>query len=252
MYIQSMKASKKFSLLKTVSLFAFMLITAGCASAGRELIVSENSPIALALITANYDINWKDEEKTVASGTGKTLRRMMRVDPDWTVITKSEGIIDEIEQTIYNTLNGSPLISLAPKEDVLNSQAYNEAKTTPIRESREMVKPSGYRFVVSRDKDFRAKFANETGIQKTFYIALKLTKAMASGFGKNGKGLANVAMTMTIKDIQGKNLWNKTYEIRSLDRFKVTSGAYSEEELLALFPPMIKDICLDFLEDLEY
>jgi hypothetical protein len=251
-YNKNMKTSKKIILSKAAALSIFILIASGCASAGRKAIVTESSPIALVFIAANYDINWKGEEATRASGTGKAIRRIRRIDPDWSTITKSDSIIGEIEQTIYDTLNASPLISLAPREDALNSQAYIEAKLNPYYETRGMAKPTGYRFVYYRDKEFMARLAGETGIEKTLYIALNLTKAMASGIGKNGSGVADISMSVMIKNIQGKNLWFKTYEVRSLDRFKVTSGAYSEEELLALFPPAIKDACLDFLDMLEY
>jgi hypothetical protein len=246
-----MKSSKKFILLKAATFFIFIVFAAGCASTGRETVAAESGSIALVSVVANYDINWRDEEKT-ASGTGKAIRRMRKIDPDWSVITKSESIIDVMEQTIYDTLSSSPLIHLAPKEDVLNSHAYSEAKPASEHETQNMIKPSGYRFINLRDKDFRTKFTGETGIPKTLYITLNLTKSMASGFGKNGKASANVIMTVIIKDSLGKYLWNKTYKAQSPDKFKVSAGAYSGDELLAFFPPMIKDVCLDFLTDLEY
>jgi hypothetical protein len=140
---------------------------------------------------------------------------------------------------------------MAPGETVLNARSYNEAKLNPFHLRKKMVKPEGYRLVHYKDKNFQAAFAAETGIEKTMYVTLTLTKSMATGVGKNGYCRADAAMAVMIKDSRGKTLWNKTYEVRSTDRTKVSGGAYSGDELLALFPGIITDACLDFLDDLS-
>jgi hypothetical protein len=238
------------SFVPACAVFVIVLLAPGCASAGKAAIRSAGSPIALVSVAANYDINWKGEGETSPAKTSALIRRAIRVDPDWVVVSKSDGIIGEAGEIIRNTLEASPLVTLAPGETVLKARSYNDAKLNPFHVREKMISPEGYRLVYYKDKAFQAGFAEETGIQKTMYVTLALTKSMSSGIGKNGYCRANVAITVLIKDSGGKTLWNKTYEVRSLDRTKVSSGAYSGEELLALFPGTITDACLEFLDDL--
>jgi hypothetical protein len=114
-----------------------------------------------------------------------------------------------------------------------------------------MVKPTGYRLINHRNNNFYPALARETGIQRSLFITLDLTKGMSSGVGKNGNFRANVAMTVMLKDARGKNLFHKIYEISSWDRTSVTSGAYSQEEFLGLLRSAISDACQSFLDDLR-
>jgi hypothetical protein len=175
---------------------------------------------------------------------------MRRVDPDWEIITKSDSIVDDLEQVIRSTLGASPLFTLASKEETLNVPSYMNARLNRLQVDKEMVQGEGYRMVYYRDKNFPPAFAKETGINKILFISLNLTKSMRSGFGKNGTAQAEAAMTVRALSGGGKTLLYKTYELKSLDSIQVTSGSYSRTELLALFPPTIADLCYLFLDDL--
>jgi hypothetical protein len=167
-------------------------------------------------------------------------------------------IIHEYNHSFCNPLIDEFYTQMAEKAETfyepvkrqMSRQAYGEAKINAYQEKAAAVQPSGYRSVYYRDKDFAASFASETGITKTMYITLNLTKTMVSGFGKSGNCQVEASMTVMIKDRNGKNLWYKVYEEKGFERLKVSGGAYSQEELLALYPPVITGVCLDFLEDL--
>ena len=237
-------------IIGTLWIIAITLIALGCATTGKGAIFS-GTPIALVSVVSNYDINWKGEEPTSSSVVSDAIRRIMRANEDWVIVTKADIIIDEAEEIIRSSLEKSPQVTLAPKEDVFNARSYNEARLNTNQANGQMVKPAGYRMVFHRDKNFFPNFAKETGIDKTLFITLDLTKEMSSGIGKNGSYRGRATMTVLLKDMRGKDLFNKIYEVPSRDNAKVTSGAYSQEELLELLRSAINDACLDFLDDLK-
>ena len=233
----------------TIFLALVILAVSGCAST-KSGIFSE-APIALVSVAANYDINWKGEGTISDSAISRMVRRTMGADEEWVIFTRADTIIDEIEEMIRNTLETSPLVSLAPRDDVLRSRAYNEARINLVQEREQMVKPTGYRLINYRDNNFFPALARETGIERSLFITLDLTKEMHGGFGKNGNCRASVEMTVMLKDSRGKNLFNKTYHAFSRGTTKVTSGAYSQEELLDLLRSAISNACQNFLDDLH-
>ena len=242
---------------KYISIFvvaASLLIITGCVSTDRRLIFSQ-SPVAIVSVVANNDINWMGEEPLTVSSIlsfNRTLRRSMEEDPDFVITTSSSLIIDEIEEFIRFMFASSPFVTLAPKETVLNSRSYNEARIHGVQEMQEMAKPAGFRYVFHRDNNFYPAFAQETGIERTLFITLNITKMMASGFGKSGNLRAHVSMNVLLKDSRGRNVFNKTYEAGSRGQLSVSSGAYSQSGLLALVKSALSDVCDDFLDDLAY
>ncbi|MDR0720618.1 MAG: hypothetical protein LBF78_13350 [Treponema sp.] len=246
-----MTLNKKQTRLFVLSpLFIIILLISACASSGKQALRSGGSPLAIVSVAANYDINWKGQDQTIESFSGRVIQRMRRVDPDWEIITKSDSVINELEKVIRDTLGVSPLFTLASKEETLNAPSYMNARLNKLQIDKEMIQSEGYRMVHYGDKNFPPAFAKETGINKILFITLNLTKSMRSGFGKNGTAQAEVAMTVRALDSGGKTLFHKTYELKSLDGIPVTSGSYSRTELLALFPPTVADLCYLFLDDL--
>jgi hypothetical protein len=227
-----------------------ILLVSACASSGKQALRSGGGPVAIVSVAVNYDINWKGQDQTIESASGKAIQRMRRVDPDWEIITKSGPVVNELEKVIRDTLGASPLFTLASKEETVNVPSYMNARLNKLQIDKEMIQSEGYRMVHYRDKNFPPAFAKETGINKILFITLDLTKSMRSGFGKNGTAQAEAAMTVRALDSGGKTLLHKTYELKSLDSIQVSSGSYSGTELLALFPPTVADLCYFFLEDL--
>ena len=228
-----------------------VLLTAiGCASTGKRTLFSE-TPVALVSIASNYDINWKGEKPTTESIAGSAIRRLLRTDESLAIVTKADVIIDDAEEIIRSTLDNSPNFSLAPKDSFLRSRSYIDARLNPYQENDKMIAPTGYRLVYHREKNFYPAFARETGIERTLFITLDLTKEMSFGAGKNGRCRGKVDMAVLLKDSRGKTLFNKIYQASSLGETQVRTGAYSQEELLDLLRSAIGDACLDFLDDLK-
>jgi hypothetical protein len=142
---------------------------------------------------------------------------------------------------------GSPLMTLAAKEMVLNSGSYRNAKTNQQQERQKYVKADGYRLVDYRDKNFSNALAGETGIQRSMFVEFNFTKNMTSGFGKNGNCRAEATMTVLVNNEQGKTIYKNSFSSWSISTVKVSSGTYSQSELLELFEPVIKDLCQEFL-----
>jgi hypothetical protein len=245
------KKSYIFQTMRKTSIFLIFVIFAFSSCASTKSGLFSEAPIALVSVVSNYDINWKDEEATSDSAISRSLRRALGADEDWVIFTRADTIIDEIEEIIRKTLEASPLVSLAPKENVLGSRAYNEARIDLAQQKDRMVKPDGYRLISHLDKNFYPILAKETGIERSLFITLDLTKEMYSGFSKNGNGRAKVEMTVVLKDSRGKNLFYKAYTVSSSGTFKVTSGAYSQEELLEHLRSAINYVCQDFLDNLH-
>ena len=237
----------------------FILLGAGCVSSGKA-ILEQKDPIALVSLVSNWDINWKGEASTNPNAIGFFSNRALQGDSGLVVTSSADELINTAETLFWNAVNDSSILNLADKGTVLSSRAYREAKTTePARNT--FVKPSsngtfgassgtlgdGYRFINSRDRNFPAALANETGIQRSMFVEFDFTKSMVFGFGKNGDCRADVDMTVRILDNRGKTLYNKTFSSWSGSTTKVSAGAYSQTELMELFEEAINDVCHEFI-----
>ena len=233
-------------------LIAVFLILSGtgCVSSGKA-IIEQKDPIALVSVVSNWDINWKGEEPTNPNVFSIIGNRTLQGDPDMTLVSYADELINTAEMLFRNAINASPIMNLAEKEAVLSSRAYREARTNePARNTR--VKPDGYRFVNSRDRNFPAALASETGIQRVMFIEFDFTKSIFSGIGKiNGECRAEMDMNVLIKDSTGKTLYNKKFSSWSRSTIKVTGGVYSHTGLMELFEEAITNACNDFLSQLE-
>jgi hypothetical protein len=221
----------------------------GCVSSGKA-IVEQKDPIALVSVISNRDINWKGEEPTNPNVFSIFGNRVLQDDPDMTLVSYTDELINTAEMLFRNAINASPIINLAEKETVLSSRAYREARTNePARNTK--VIPANFRFVNSRDKNFPTALVGETGISRVMFIEFDFTKSMRSGIGKiSGEGRAEVDMNVLIKDSKGKTLYNKVFSSWSMNTIKVTGGAYSQTGLMELFEEAINNACNDFLNKL--
>ena len=233
-----------------------ILLGTGCASPGKA-IIAQRDPIALVSMVSNRDINWKGEGPTNPNAFSIFGNSTLRGDPDMTLVSYADELINTAETLFRNAVNASPIINLADKEAVLSSHAYLEARANESTRNT-LVKPSpngtigaDYRFVNLRDKSLPAALARETGIQRVMFVEFDFTKSMYSGFGKNGEGRADVDMNIFILDSSGKMLYNKTFSSWSRSTTKITGGVYSQTGIMELFEEAIDNVCQDFLYQLE-
>ena len=245
--MSNMRKPSQIILLSAV----MVLIMTACATTDRRQLFG-SSPIALVSVVANNDINWKDEGPVNIAAASRSARRTMEEDPDQNMVTSSGAIINEVEALIRSTLESSPFISFVPGETVLRSRSYNNARPNAAQEKDAMAKPADYRYINFRDKSFFADFGAETGINKTLFVSLDLTKAMSSGFGKNGSFRVNVSMSVMLVDERGKRLFYKVYTVPGRDIVSVSGGMYSQSEIRRALLSAIGDACYFFLDDLAY
>ena len=224
----------------------------GCVSSGKAALLSQREPIALVSVISNWDINWKDEDSTDPNTLGPLAKRTLRSDPGNAIISNADGLINNAEDLIRETMSSSGVIHFADKETVLRSNVYQKAEENKYQISHEMVKPIDYRFIDFRDKNFPGAFAAETGIQRIMFVEFTFTKAMATGVGKNGSCKAMVDMTVSIVDAQGKSLYKQTVSLASRDSTKISNGVYSQSGLMSLFDSAVTDACYEFMDDLQY
>jgi len=229
----------------------FVLLTAGCITADKRHIFAD-SPIALAAIIVNNEINWKGEEPSNPNMISRSVRRTMEENPDMGFRTTADVFMDDIESVIKSTLEVSPSITFASREKILNSRAYREARVNSYHEKDAKASPAGFRFINNRDKRYPADSYAETGIKKYLYITLELTKEMASGFGKNGSCRVITEMNMVLKDETGKTLYSKSYDVYSRDVINVSNGIYSQQDLRRIILSSIQDVCYYFVDQIAY
>ena len=239
------RPGKRRGLLGPVFILAALLGT-GCASTEALL---RDGPWGIVSVVSNSDINWSGEEPdTDGDLMSKIMERRLK-ESNRVTISKADGLIDQAEDIFREILSQEGRVNLAEKERIIAAGAYGEAKINPHQEAQDMIKARGYRFVYYRDKTFPVELARETGIRGSVFITFDFTKNMTSGLGKTGSCQAEAAMTVIIIDAQGETVYHRTHKGWSNNKIKVTAGAYTEEELMALFPEAIHHACLDFIDN---
>ena len=233
---------------------AFIFITAllvffetGCATSGTA-ITGQKDPIALVSVISNRDINWKGEEPTNPNTFSFFGNSALRADPDMTLVSYADELINTAESLFRNAIDSTDLLNLVDKETVLSSRAYREARTN--QPARTLVKASSYAFINSRDRNFPAALAGETGIGRVMFVEFDFTKSMYTGFGKNGECRADLDMTILILDSGGKILYNETFHSWSRSTIRVSGGVYSQSGLMELFEEAIDEAYIKLLESL--
>ena len=227
-------------------LLSMVFLWTGCASTKSSVVYDQKDPIALVSVVSNGDINWIDEEPIDPKSGGFFTDKFAKGDPDVVFVTSAAKLINTAETIFLNAAAESPLVNLAEKGTVLNSRSYRDARINQYQAKREYVISGGYRFVDFRDKEFPSALAEETGIQRCMFVEFDFTKAMVSGFGKQGSCRAEVTMKIIVNDAKGKTVYRNSTSFWSRDTIKVSGGTYSQSELLALFEPVISILCSEF------
>ena len=223
----------------------------GCVTPETATLLSQDDPIALVSVVSNWDINWKGEDPVNPRLIGSVARRALRANRDMTLILNAEELINTAERLFRESMAELNLVNLAEKETVLRSRAYQEAQLNKYQVNRGAVTPTDYRLVDFRYKRLPQALAAETGIQRIMFLEFNFTKAMRSGFGKNGNGGAELDMRVLILDSKGKTLYSKTFALGSRSTIGVSNGIYSRSGLTELFETAIGDICYEFLYHFE-
>lgn len=226
----------------------FVLSGVGCASSGKTVLLAQKDPIALVSVISNEDINWQGEASTNPESLGPLVKRKLRNEPEMAAITKANELINTAEFMLRSAVNASGRFSLAERETVLNSSAYQNAKERKFP-NREMVTPDNFRFVDVRDKNLPAALAAETGLKRFMYVEFNFTKMLFTGISFIGSCRPDVEMNVVIVDAGRKTIYRKAVSSLSTSGTRTVNGVYNQAELLELFHEAIDGVLFDFFSD---
>jgi hypothetical protein len=240
--------SKENSLKKLITI-AGMIITAGfcmgCAGLGRQrkTDLSSHLPLGIVTVLSNYNIYWDDEDP----GSSNRLRKDET--PEKTRVSRADTLINDAEAILMQSFADVGITALVPKEEIIESQAYANAKRNRLWNNSKTALAGEYEPINYRDKDFAAALAAETGVKAGIYIVFDFSKSMTSGVGKTGRFRAQMYMKVIVVDETGRILYKRDHFVASDDSIRVSFRAFNQEELLDLFRSTIANACYLFIHE---
>jgi hypothetical protein len=220
-------------------------LCAGCAGLGyqRETDLSDHLPLGVVTVLSNYNIYWDDEDP------GASNRPEKNETPERTRVSRADTLISDAEAILQQSFADAGITEVVPKNAIIESQAYRNAKRKFIWNNKRTVLAEGYAPVNYGDKHFAAALAAETGVKAGIYIIFDFSKAMASGIGKSGAFRAQVYMTVVVVDETGKILYKKNRFVTSADKIAVSFRYFNRAELIDLFRSAIANACYLFIQE---
>jgi hypothetical protein len=229
--------------------FALLLITAGfcmgCAGLRyqRETDLSAHLPLGVVTVLSNYNIYWDDEDPQSSDRPRKDET------PEKTRISRADALIVDAEAILWQSFADAGITNIVPKNAIIESQAYQNAKRKLLWNNDRTVLAEGYAPINYRDKNFAAALATETGVKAGLYFIFDFSKTMASGLGKTGTFRGQVYMRVVVVDAAGKILYNRDRFVASNNRIPVSSRSFNEKELLDIFRSAIANACYLFIQE---
>jgi hypothetical protein len=232
-----------------IARFAVLLVTValctGCAGLRyqRETDMTAHLPLGVVTVLSNYNIYWDDEDPNSSDRPRKDET------PEKTRISRADTLIADAEAILWQSFADAGITNVMPKETVIESQAYQNAKRKFIWNNKRTVLAEGYAPINYGDKNFAAALAEETGVKAGVYFIFDFSKAMASGIGKTGTFRAQVYMTVVVVDATGKILYKRDRFVTSSNRIPVSFRSFNEKELLDIFRSAIANACYLFIQE---
>ncbi|MDR2738728.1 MAG: hypothetical protein LBB68_02720 [Treponema sp.] len=232
-------------LITIVGMIIMAAFCMGCAGFRyqRETALSSHLPLGLVTVLSNYNIYWDDEDP------GSSNRPRKNETPEKTRISRADVLINDAEAILMQSFADVGITALIPKEKIIESQAYANAKRNRSWNNKRTVLANGYEPINYKDKNFAAALAEETGVKAGIYIVFDFSKSMTSGIGKTGHFLAQMYMKVIVVDESGRILYKKDRFVASDDSIRVSFRAFNQEELLDLFRSTIANACYLFIQE---
>jgi hypothetical protein len=220
-------------------------LCAGCASFGyqRETDLSSHLPLGIVTVLSNYNIYWDDEDP------GSSNRPQKKETPERTRISRADKLIVDAEAILQQSFADAGITDVVPKDTIIESQAYKDAKRRFLWNNNRTVLAEGYEPINYGDKKFAMALARETGVRAGVYIIFDFSKAMASGIGKSGAFRAQVYMTVIIVDSTGRIIYKRDRFVTSADKIQVSFRYFNEAELIDIFRSTIANACYLFIQE---
>jgi hypothetical protein len=205
--------------------------------------LSSHLPLGIITVVSNSNIYWDGEDAEHSD-------RLKRKDtPEKTRVSKADVLISDAEAIFQQSFANAEITALVPKDQIIRSQAYQNAKQKRGWKNKRTCLAEGYEPINYGDKKFAAALAEETGVKAGIYIVFDFSKGMVSGIGKTGSFQAQVYMKVIIVDAAGKVLYKWVRFVTSDDRIQVSRRAFNQQELLDLFRSTIAKTCYLFIQE---
>jgi hypothetical protein len=237
------------SVKKPAAIVALTFIVAGlcvgCAGLRyrRETDLSSHLPLGVVTVLSNYNIYWDDEDPGFSGSPRK------KETPERTRISRADTLIADAEAILWQSLADAGITEVVPKDTIIESPAYENAKWRFLWNNKRTILARGYRPVNYKDKNFAVALAEETGVEAGVYIVFDFSKTMVSGIGRSGAFRAQVAMTVVIVDARGKILYKRDRFVTGADKIRVSFGYFNQAELIDSLRSAIANACYLFIRE---
>jgi hypothetical protein len=199
--------------------------------------------LGIVTVLSNYNIYWDDEDP------GSSNRPKKDETPEKTRVSRADVLINDAEAILMQSFADTGITELIPKEKIIESQAYANAKRNRLWNNKGTVPAKGYEPVNYKDKNFAAALAEETGVKAGIYIVFDFSKSMVTGIGKTGRFRAQMYMRVIVVDETGRILYKRDRFVASDDSIRVSLRAFNQEELMDLFRSTIANGCYLFIQE---
>jgi hypothetical protein len=217
----------------------------GCAGLRyqRETDLGAHLPLGVITVLSNRNIYWDDEDPQSSNRPRKNET------PEKTRVSRADSLISDAEAILQQSFVDAGITNVVPKEIIIESQAYKNARRKFLWNNKRTVLAEGYEPINYGDKNFAAALAAEIGVKAGVYFIFDFSKAMASGIGKSGTFRAQVYMRVVVVDAAGKTLYNRDRFVASSNRIPVSARRFNEKELLDIFRSAIANACYLFIQE---
>lgn len=232
-------------LITIVGMFSMAGFCIGCAGLKyqRETDLSAHLPLGIVTVLSNYNIYWDDEDP------GASNRPRKNETPEKTRVSRADVLINDAEAILMQSFADAGITALIPKEKIIESQAYANAKRNRVWNNKGTVLANSYEPINYRDKNFAVALAEETGVKAGIYIVFDFSKSMVTGIGKTGSFRAQMYMKVIVVDETGRILYKRDRFVASDDSIRVSFRAFNQEEMLDLFRSTIANGCYLFIQE---
>ena len=235
------------------AVLAVSLLFSACSSFDPFEDLSLLDPMGIVRVSSNTEIDWHAEEDGNTLGgslLGAVANAVVSEAKDENVsnlLSRADLLVDQAEAALRVSLEEVGTVTIADKESVLTSGAYDNVDDTLKFEHTNTLRAEGYKYFSPNDeKALASRLRKEIGTKSLLYADFTFEKIMDSGVDKNGMMAVGVEMWIQMYNDEGDRIYAQGYRAQSDKTIPVVAGLYDPHDMMALFPPVIDEVCRDF------
>lgn len=231
-------------------IIALALLTS-CASTSKVFNIDEYGPVSIIEMYTNSQVSIYEDYDDVSGFITKYIEKIK--DEEKPLSTMRLGKLAEAK--FLDAIEGSK--TFLSKEETTNVRAYVKQEKSGIKNHNQARVIEGYKLFNENDTQKVAYILKELNAKAAMWIDFEFNKILPDQIERDirwGDVQALVTMKVQIKDVKGKVLYKKEHQAVSSARTKASSSSmkYEEQlELAELFPDIIDEVILSFLEDVN-